>query len=154
GLNLPMPHQMMMPAMPMPYMGGPPQFNPMMNDRQMNNHTAAARGDRGGGGVGGRGKNPSKPPRFSRNNATQSQDNPSFTQGGTISQPYPISQSGLMSQHAYGLSQQDFYQPSHNEHHQLLSQDSTYADPSAFINFQVTSNTSINPNHKSGHSHF
>ena len=72
-------------------------------------------------------KNPSKPPRFSRNNATQSQvfiakedcdgntlqfqDNPSFTQGGTISQPYPISQSGLMSQHAYGLSQQDFSQP-------------------------------------------
>ncbi|CAF1555143.1 unnamed protein product [Adineta steineri] len=162
GLNLPMPHQMMMPAMPMPYMGGPPQFNPMMNDRQMNNQTTAARGGRGGGGVGGRGKNPSKPPRFSRNNATQSQDNPSFTQGGTISQPYPISQSGLMSQHAYGLSQQDFsqpdmydvYQPSQNEHHQLLSQDSTYADPSAFINSQVSSNTSINPNHKSGHSHF
>ena len=31
GLNLPMPHQMMMPSMPMPYMGGPPTFNPMMN---------------------------------------------------------------------------------------------------------------------------
>lgn len=30
-LNLPMPHQMIMPTMPMPYMGGPPQFNPMMN---------------------------------------------------------------------------------------------------------------------------
>lgn len=81
-----------------------------------------------------------------------------------------------MSQHAYGLSQQDFsqsvgmifilqiysslqdvydvYQPSQNEHHQLLSQDSTYADPSAFINSQVSSNTSINPNHRSGHSNF
>jgi hypothetical protein len=31
GLNLPMPHQMMMPSMPMPFMGGPPPFNPMMN---------------------------------------------------------------------------------------------------------------------------
>ena len=30
GLNLPMPHQMMMPSMPMPFMGGPPSFNPMM----------------------------------------------------------------------------------------------------------------------------
>ena len=38
-------------------------------------------------------------------------DNPNLTQGGTISQPYPISQTGLMSQHAYGLSQQDFSQP-------------------------------------------
>jgi hypothetical protein len=65
------------------------------------------RGARGGSRV----KNTSKPPRFSKNSATQSQDNPSFTQGGTISQPYPISQSGLMSQHAYGLSQQDFSQP-------------------------------------------
>lgn len=126
GLNLPMPHQMMM---PMPFMTGPPAYNPMMNDR---------RGGRGGGGIGGRGKNLSKPPRFSKNNATQSQDNPSFTQGGTISQPYPNSQSGLMSQQAYGLSQQDFsqsdvydvYQPSQNEHHQLLSQDSTYVDSS------------------------
>ena len=31
GLNLPMPHQMMMPPMPMPYMGGPSSFNPMMS---------------------------------------------------------------------------------------------------------------------------
>jgi hypothetical protein len=31
GLNLPMPHQMMMPSMPMPYMGGPLPYNPMMN---------------------------------------------------------------------------------------------------------------------------
>ena len=89
---------------------------------------AAARGARGGVT---RMKNPLKPPRFSKNmnGATQSQvrplsppspycaqlnlfqDNPSLTQGGTISQPYPVSQSGLMSQHAYGLSQQDFSQP-------------------------------------------
>ncbi len=34
GLNLPMPHQMMMPSMPMPYMGGPPVFNPMMNGKE------------------------------------------------------------------------------------------------------------------------
>jgi hypothetical protein len=34
GLNLPMPHQMMMPSMPMPYMGGPPLFNPMMNGKE------------------------------------------------------------------------------------------------------------------------
>jgi hypothetical protein len=34
GLNLPMPHQMMMPTMPMPYMGGPPPFNPMMNGKE------------------------------------------------------------------------------------------------------------------------
>lgn len=33
GLNLPMPHQMMMPNMPMPYMGGPSAFNPMMNGK-------------------------------------------------------------------------------------------------------------------------
>ena len=90
--------------------------------------SAAARGARGGGAT--RMKNPLKPPRFSKNmnGATQSQvrrssppshraqlnlfqDNPSLTQGGTISQPYPVSQSGLMSQHAYGLSQQDFSQP-------------------------------------------
>jgi hypothetical protein len=69
GLNLPMPHQMMMPSMPMPYMGGPPAFNPMMNDRQINNQTTMNRGGRGGGRV----KNPSKPPRFSKNSATQSQ---------------------------------------------------------------------------------
>ena len=31
GLNLPMPHQMMMPPMPMPYMSGPSPFNTMMN---------------------------------------------------------------------------------------------------------------------------
>ncbi len=31
GLNLPMPHQMMMPQMPMPYIGGPSPFNTMMN---------------------------------------------------------------------------------------------------------------------------
>ncbi|CAF1360836.1 unnamed protein product [Rotaria magnacalcarata] len=159
GLNLPMPHQMMMSSMPMPYMGGPPTFNPMMNDRQMNNQTTMGRGARGGTT---RGKNPSRPPRFSKNNPTQSQDNASFTQGGTISQPYPISQGGLMSQHAYGFSQQDFsqpdmydvYQPSQNEHHQLLSQDSTYADPTAFISSQVSSNTSTNSNNRSGHSHF
>jgi hypothetical protein len=34
GLNLPMPHQMMMSSMPMPYMGGPPQFNHMMNGKE------------------------------------------------------------------------------------------------------------------------
>jgi hypothetical protein len=76
-------------------------------DRQMNSQTTMGRGARGGGRV----KTTTKPPRFSRNSATQSQDNPSLTQGGTISQPYPISQSGLMSQNAYGLSQQDFSQP-------------------------------------------
>jgi hypothetical protein len=38
-------------------------------DRQMNNQTAMGRGGRGGGRV----KNPSKPPRFSKNNPTQSQ---------------------------------------------------------------------------------
>jgi hypothetical protein len=38
-------------------------------DRQMNNQTTTARGGRGGGRV----KTPSKPPRFSRNSATQSQ---------------------------------------------------------------------------------
>jgi hypothetical protein len=31
GLNLPMPHQMMMPTMPIPFMGGPSPYNPMMN---------------------------------------------------------------------------------------------------------------------------
>lgn len=36
----------------------------------MNNQTTMGRGGRGGGA---RGKNPSKPPRFSKNNATQSQ---------------------------------------------------------------------------------
>ena len=46
------------------------------------------------------------------------------------------------------------YQPSQNEHHQLLSQDSTYADPTTFINSQVSSNTSINPNNKSDRSHY
>jgi hypothetical protein len=35
----------------------------------------------------------------------------------------------------------DVYQPSQNEHHQLLSQDSTYADPSVFINSQVSNNS-------------
>ena len=34
GLNLPMPHQMMMPGMNMSYMGGPTTFNPMMNGRK------------------------------------------------------------------------------------------------------------------------
>jgi len=34
GLNLPMPHQMMMPTMPMPFMGGPPTYNPMMNGKK------------------------------------------------------------------------------------------------------------------------
>lgn len=37
-------------------------------------------------------------------------DNPSLTQIGTISQPYTTSQSGLMSQNAYGFSQQEFSQ--------------------------------------------
>ncbi len=37
----------------------------------MNNQTTMNRGGRGGGA--GRGKNPSKPPRFSKNSATQSQ---------------------------------------------------------------------------------
>jgi len=36
GLNLPMPHQMMMSTMPMPYMGGVPPFNPMMNGKKNN----------------------------------------------------------------------------------------------------------------------
>lgn len=36
GLNLPMPHQMMMPQMPMPFMGGPPSFNAMMNGKNRN----------------------------------------------------------------------------------------------------------------------
>jgi hypothetical protein len=31
GVNLPMPHQMMMPSMQMPYMGGQLPYNPMMN---------------------------------------------------------------------------------------------------------------------------
>ena len=48
----------------------------------------------------------------------------------------------------------DVYQPSQNEHHQLLSQDSTYADPTAFIASQISSNTSINPTNKINHSHF
>lgn len=47
-------------------------------DRQMNNQATMGRGARGGGGRGGGaaaggGKNPSRPPRFSKNNATQSQ---------------------------------------------------------------------------------
>lgn len=33
GLNLPMPHQMIMNSMPMPYMGGPPPMNSMMNGK-------------------------------------------------------------------------------------------------------------------------
>jgi regulator of nonsense transcripts 1 len=36
GINLPMPHQMMMPTMQMPYMGGPPTYNPMMNGKGKN----------------------------------------------------------------------------------------------------------------------
>lgn len=39
----------------------------------------------------------------------------------------------------------DAYQPSQNEHHQLLSQDSTYADPSVFMNSQVS-----NPSNRTG----
>ncbi|CAF4467525.1 unnamed protein product, partial [Rotaria socialis] len=77
-------------------------------------------------------------------------DNSSLTQIGTISQPYPISQTGIMSQNAYGFSQQDFsqldaydvYQASQNEQNQLLSQDSTYADPSAFMHSQSLTNPS------------
>ena len=96
-------------------------------DRSMNNQATTAKNGKGNARM----KNPSKPPRFSKNTSggTQSQvcyskflyeriqrtffnskDNPNFTQGGTISQPYPISQGGLMSQPAYGLSQQDFSQ--------------------------------------------
>jgi len=155
GLNLPIPHQMMMPQMPF-IPGGPTPFNNMMNNRPMNNQattmqTGMNAGARGAAKGATRMKNPSKPPRFSKgmNGATQSQDNPSLTQGGTISQPFPISQTGPMSQHGYGLSQQEFsqtdmydvYQPSQNEHHQLLSQDSTYADPSVFLNSQVSNNS-------------
>lgn len=96
GLNLPMPHQMMMPHMPMPFMGGPSPFNNMMNGsyrssrtiadhlysgRGMNNQAAsmqaaaaaaaAAKGAKGAVRM----KNPSKPPRFSKNinGSTQSQ---------------------------------------------------------------------------------
>ena len=77
-----------------------------------------------------------------------------------------------MSQYAYGFSQQDFsqpvnivqdenyhvihfvfflfkdmydvYQPSQNEHHQLLSQDSNYIDPTNFINSQGSNHTNTN----------
>ena len=44
-------------------------------DRQMNNQAAMGRGARGGGrgAAAGGGKNPSRPPRFSKNSATQSQ---------------------------------------------------------------------------------
>ena len=78
GLNLPMPHQMMMPPMPMSYMGGPAPFNSMANGRPMNNQAttmqagpaAAAKGAKGAARM----KNPLKPPRFSKTNgATQSQ---------------------------------------------------------------------------------
>ncbi|CAF1092391.1 unnamed protein product [Rotaria sordida] len=147
GLNLPMPHQMMMSSMPIPYINGSSPFNTMMNGRSMNNQTTNIKDGKGGIT---KMKSSLKPPRFSKpiNGTTQSQDNPSLTQFGTISQSYPISQSGLMSQHAYGLSQQDFsqsdaydvYQTSQNEHHQLLSQDSTYADPSVFMNSQSLTN--------------
>lgn len=42
-------------------------------DRQMNNQATMGRGARGGGRGAAGGKNPSRPPRFSKNNATQSQ---------------------------------------------------------------------------------
>ncbi|CAF4463145.1 unnamed protein product [Rotaria socialis] len=147
GLNLPMPHQMMMPSMSMsmPYMNGSAPFN-----RSMNSQGTTARGGARGGAMKPRGS--SRPPRFSKsiNGTSQSQDNSSLTQIGTISQPYPISQTGIMSQNAYGFSQQDFsqldaydvYQASQNEQNQLLSQDSTYADPSAFMHSQSLTNPS------------
>ncbi|CAF3912449.1 unnamed protein product [Rotaria magnacalcarata] len=148
GLNLPMPHQMMMPSMPMPYMNGSAPFNTMMNNRSMNSQGTTARGGARGSAMKSRGS--SRPPRFSKsiNGTSQSQDNPSLTQIGTISQPYPISQTGIMSQNAYGFSQQDFsqldaydvYQASQNEQNQLLSQDSTYADPSVFMHSQSLTN--------------
>jgi hypothetical protein len=49
----------------------------------------------------------------------------------------------------------DVYQPSQNEHHQLLSQDSTYADPSIFINSQVLNSTNQNETvNRTGHTQF